>query len=382
MQKKIKIAIDCRSLQSPSSGGGIGRYTSNLYNAIADSCDVHLLFKGNKNIPNSVLQDDRVTVHTIGLNLPKTYFLWENISLPIILNKLKPDIYHAPANDGVPLFKPRQTKIVVTIHDIIPVQHPEDYSVLSLIRWHFGIRRSIRNADLLLTDSFHAKNQIMAYFKRIKCRFEVVYPFVDNLFKPLTNTELTNVSILNNYMLSKPYIAYHGGFRKYKRVDKIVNIFNKLRSISEIQPKLCLIGGIDHHFKQNIEDSIKASKYLNDIICVGRVSDSELRLLLGHADCFIYLSECEGFGFPPIEAALCGAKVVCVNAESMPECLGNYPVWIDLGEEDTKIACMVSDILLAANTYTKQVFDLSANLKINSFASRIRDVYQATVNRI
>jgi glycosyltransferase involved in cell wall biosynthesis len=231
----------------------------------------------------------------------------------------------------------------------------------------------------LLTDSFHSRKQIFAYFRKIKCRLEVVYPPVEGIFKPITDQDLANVSILNNYKLSKPYIVYHGGFRKYKRVERIVKVFDKLRSISETPLKLCIIGKKDCHFKQNVEEPILASRYASDIICAGRVSDADLRLLLGLSECYIYLSECEGFGFPPLEAALCGAKVVCINVESMPELLADYPIWVSGSDTDNSIAETVKEFVLDARDKQK-VFNINESCLAAGFVKRMIRIYEAMSN--
>jgi glycosyltransferase involved in cell wall biosynthesis len=48
--------------------------------------------------------------------------------------------------------------------------------------------------------------------------------------------------------------------------------------------------------------------------------------LLNAAELFAFPSEFEGFGLPPLEAMACGVPVVCSNAASLPEVVGEAGV--------------------------------------------------------
>jgi len=55
----------------------------------------------------------------------------------------------------------------------------------------------------------------------------------------------------------------------------------------------------------------------------GPVSDAELRALYVGASVFVFPSRHEGFGLPPLEAMSLGAPVVCADAASLPEVVGD-----------------------------------------------------------
>jgi glycosyltransferase involved in cell wall biosynthesis len=59
------------------------------------------------------------------------------------------------------------------------------------------------------------------------------------------------------------------------------------------------------------------------------VSDADLPVLLGGAECFVFPSRYEGFGLPPLEAMACGTAVVVSNRSSLPEVVDDAGLLVD-----------------------------------------------------
>jgi len=58
------------------------------------------------------------------------------------------------------------------------------------------------------------------------------------------------------------------------------------------------------------------------VLALGRVSEEDLVALYRAADCLLYCSRGEGFGFPVLEAMACGTPVVCSSTTSLGEVAG------------------------------------------------------------
>lgn len=63
------------------------------------------------------------------------------------------------------------------------------------------------------------------------------------------------------------------------------------------------------------------------IVVPGRLSDSDLVHAYRNCHALIYPSLYEGFGYPPLEAMRFGKPVLCSNTTSMPEVLGDAPIY-------------------------------------------------------
>jgi glycosyltransferase involved in cell wall biosynthesis len=56
---------------------------------------------------------------------------------------------------------------------------------------------------------------------------------------------------------------------------------------------------------------------------------------------FVFPSLYEGFGMPPLEAMACGAPVVCSNASSLPEVVGDAALLVDPTDVDAMATVMM-----------------------------------------
>jgi glycosyltransferase involved in cell wall biosynthesis len=66
--------------------------------------------------------------------------------------------------------------------------------------------------------------------------------------------------------------------------------------------------------------------------------------LYSGADCFMFPSFSEGFGFPLLEAMACGAPVIAGDRASLPEVVGDAGVLVDPADDEA-IAGALSGLL-------------------------------------
>ncbi|MFO0859509.1 MAG: glycosyltransferase [Phycisphaerales bacterium] len=67
---------------------------------------------------------------------------------------------------------------------------------------------------------------------------------------------------------------------------------------------------------------------------VGRLSGDELAAAFKRARCFAFLSVCESFGIPPLEAMSFGTPVVSSDCCAMPEVLGDAAAYVRMDDQE------------------------------------------------
>ncbi|HEU4718094.1 MAG TPA: N-acetyl-alpha-D-glucosaminyl L-malate synthase BshA [Bacteroidia bacterium] len=108
-------------------------------------------------------------------------------------------------------------------------------------------------------------------------------------------------------------LVHVSNFRKVKRVEDVLRVFDKVRK--KVPSKLILVG--DGPERVNIERLCRELKTCDDIISLGKVLNPAEILAVG--DLFILPSETESFGLAALEAMASGVPVISTNTGGLPE---------------------------------------------------------------
>ncbi len=85
---------------------------------------------------------------------------------------------------------------------------------------------------------------------------------------------------------------------------------------------LVLVGG-PGYVNEPVGQMIQSHGLMHRVHHLGLVPRNDLPGLFGGAEAFVFPSLYEGFGIPPLEAMACGCPVICSNATSLPEVVGD-----------------------------------------------------------
>jgi len=108
-------------------------------------------------------------------------------------------------------------------------------------------------------------------------------------------------------------LLHVSNFRKVKRVDDVLRVFDRVRK--QVPAKLILVG--DGPERHNIEKLCRELNTCDDIRSLGKVVNPTA--IIGVADLFLLPSETESFGLAALEAMAARVPVISTNTGGLPE---------------------------------------------------------------
>jgi len=245
-------------------------------------------------------------------------YLWTQVGLSLEMLFHPADTLFIPAHT-VPVIHPAKT--IVAIHGLEYEFCPKAYSFWERIYMRFVIKNSCRWAKFIIAVSNNTKNDLIKLYNVLPEKIKVVYEGVPENFQfSIFNFQSNpNDKIYNDKkIIDIKYLLFVGRLEERKNISGIVEAFEILKEKYKIPHKLVLAGNPGFGFAKT-RYKIQNTRYKNDIILKGFVSDDEKYSLLKNANIFLFPSFYEGFGLPILEAQSAGVPVVTSNVSSMPE---------------------------------------------------------------
>jgi glycosyltransferase involved in cell wall biosynthesis len=320
----MRIGIDIRCLMD---GGrtGVEEYTLSVLNAMLkqNTADTFVLF-ANSRKPMQLPKIDAPNIEwrTFSysnklFNTSLKIFRWPKIDqlLGGINVLFVPSVRLAPCTAKCP--------IVVTFHDLSFVRHPEYFSWKRRI-WHYLMEPKLlaQNAKRIIAVSKTTANDLEELYKIPNEKISVVHSGVHHNFKPVDLYSEETKKIKEHYLLPEKFILFLGTIEPRKNLDGLISAYEEVRR-KGAEHKL-VIAGVRVWVKESFFERIKSSEFAKDIILTGYVKDEDKPVLYSLASLFVYPSFYEGFGFPPLEALLCGTPVISSYNSAIPEIAGRW----------------------------------------------------------
>lgn len=220
----------------------------------------------------------------------------------------------------------------VTIHDLLPLEHPEWFPAQESDILHSALKRINNEGWFVIFDTQHVRKKGALLANIPLHQSAVVSPGIDHkLFHPPTDSNAVHIAKkLVGVPSAAPYFLTLCTREPRKGLGTAVRAFIKAaqKHIIPEDSELVLVGSQGWGM-QDIEAAIESSGHLrNRIRLPGFVPDSHLPALYAGALAFLFPSLAEGFGFPPLEAMASGCPVLSSNTSCMPEVLENAAIFL------------------------------------------------------
>lgn len=225
----------------------------------------------------------------------------------------------------------RRAAVVATINDVASMLQLDHrwWKVVKRTKYRFHYGRAVRRADLVVTISEFTARELQRLLQADPARIRVTLLGADDLPAPSGNGS----AVLGKLGIEGPFFLAVGARDPRKNLatlHRAMEILNRQRE----QVPLVECGPRD------------PGAGLPFVRYAGYVDDAELATLYRQATALVFPSRYEGFGLPAAEAMWAGGRVVCADASSLPEVVGEagllFP-WYDAEALAQRLAQLLDD---------------------------------------
>ena len=323
-RETCRIAIDGRILHRNVTGSE--RYIYELVNHILthqdEACRLYL-------------------VNHAGLNIA-------NVSnIPCVSVNQRIDLFHrtyqvGSYNDLLELLIAR--KSIFSFLDLILCKNPDYFRSKEEHRSYVELMSLALNfADRILAISEHAKKDVVENFNISSEKIDVVYLGLNfNKFHRVSDgKELDEFRAAHH--LPQKFILYVGTDYPHKNLKNLYIAFSKILNLPHLSDYFLVTAGINYYRQGTGYLQSDLNRVKDRVISLGHFDDEKLHLLYNAASIFVFPSLYEGFGLTVLEAMACGAPVICSDATSLPEVVGDAAYLVDARDPEI-IAKAIDDV--------------------------------------
>ncbi len=373
--KNLVIGYESKRIFENESG--LGNYGRNLLNSLTT------YFPQNKyklfapkitslySLPESV---EVITPQSAFWRYFNSY--WRLHMSHVEINKSNLDIFHGLSHVIPSRIKKTGVPVVLTIHDLIFLRHPDFFKKLDRKMYRTITINSCNRADKIIAISAQTKNDLIYYFNIEPSKIEVVYQTLNKLFLERVSSEL-KATIRTKLNLPEKFLLSVGTIEKRKNQLAIL----KALKAENIKMPIVLAGRPSKGLAE-IENYISASGMQDQVILLHETTDKELQGIYQMAEIMIYPSFFEGFGLPVIEAQASQCPVITSNISSLPEAGGEGAIYIDpnsVTEIGQAIQRLLSNEDLRKDLIAKGLKNIE-RFSEKSVAKNLMDVYSSILN--
>ncbi|OCX50238.1 hypothetical protein BEL04_23295 [Mucilaginibacter sp. PPCGB 2223] len=215
---------------------------------------------------------------------------------------------------------PRQQdncRYIVTLHDVLYKTFPGDFSWTYRAARNFLFGKSIKDAAIKTTVSTYSQQKIARYYDIAPSRIHVIPNGVNEAFAKFGYDKKAAAELIAEKFGIRNFVLY------VSRVEPRKNhalLLKKHISLGLFDRGIALVFIGDDSVNVDALQGLIATltpKQKALFFCLPQVAQDDLTAFYSACRLFVYPSKAEGFGIPPLEAAICRAPVLCSSATAM-----------------------------------------------------------------
>ena len=320
----LTVGLGTTTIEPALTGGrfdGIGVYTGALLR--------HLGGAGCTVLPYSYPRvGGRGGALRVGRPLARSFehaILADLFSPPARALRVDADLFHATDYRIVRMACP----VVATLHDALPISHPEWCSARLRGLKNRLLQRAVRRADHVIALSRFGATELLTWFGIDERRISVVPNGVDaRWFDPVD--EHAVATTLARHGLRRGYYLFVGTLQPRKNLERLLDAWQSLPPGLRRARQLVIVGAPGWRCEHLVARLRAARQKGEQVAWLDQVSDdASLQALYAGAGVFVFVSLYEGFGLPLLEAFAAGIPVVASSSSALPEVSAGAAVEVD-----------------------------------------------------
>ena len=367
----MKIGIDARCF-ARGKITGVEEYTKNMLESIFDSDHTNsyiLFFNAWKNQDVDfawATQYANVSVKKFAIpNKLLNFCLWffRYPKLDRLLGGV--DVFFMPNNNFCAVSP--NVDLLLTVHDLSFEHYKKTFSLKRQV-WHFFVnpRLLMNRANHIFAVSEATKIDLCTTYHIASQKVTVMLNGKPSHMGTLSRNDLSLITVKEKYKLPYKFILYFGTIEPRKNIVSIIKAFDILRKKNPQIPHKLVIAGSRGWRSVAIYTEKELAKYHADIMIIADIPEEDKEALYTLASVFVYPSFFEGFGFPPLEAMMCGTPVITSHTSSLPEVGGSQCIMIDPHRQEELVIAL--EALLDDHVAVQSFFDSQKIVRyINKF---------------
>lgn len=250
----------------------------------------------------------------------------------------KSQCFFSPAKEIVKsIRKYPNLKFYTILHDAIPLLN--DYMGRIEVRNHKRLIKSFGDRDYFFANSEQTKRDFEKFCPRVNPGTAWVVPHAASpeITQETDIQRICDVKAKYGIPQNKKYIFSLCTLEPRKNLFRAVETFCRFIKKHNITDLVWVLGG--GHWEMFLKEMEKKNIRWNpqSVIRTGYIDDEDRAALYSGAEWFVYTSQYEGFGVPPLEAMQCGCPVITSNNSSLPEVVGDAGIKIDWDSDEQHI---------------------------------------------
>ena len=253
---------------------------------------------------------------------------WMQFILPFELKIMGVKKLYSPMNFCPILAKLFNIKIILALHSNLPwvFFHLMPGNIVRNLLTRKLMEFSISTCEILIVDSYFAKEEISNILKIKKDKIKVIYLGID---KKYLSSECSK-NFVETFNYSEKYIISVLSCVRYHNILNLLKAFKILINEIDFNIKLVLILQIlDKKYYEVLNSYIVSNFEKDEVTIINNIESNKLPNFYKYSQLYVFSSYCEVFGLTSLEAMAQGCPALISNTSALPEINGTASDYFD-----------------------------------------------------